>query len=257
MKHLAAFYAAIDSATLIPVDTIIDDILSRPAVDRFQVPSDLNSIAWAAALGTDLTRAQLVSPSLEVRRMTLDVVPHTRAAVAFAGAAGRVFVPKAELALIPTENLLLEASEDAVGASDVYGLICLKTPGAPPAIPAGDIRVVRAVAAVALTPNEWTTLTPILENDLEPGTYELVGFIPVSATIIAARALLVGQPYRPGVPGLAGAIEDAMDFGEQFYDKLMWESLGSFTHISPPQFQFLASAADAVETIILYLVKTA
>jgi len=255
--HLCAFRKSIDSATLVALDTIIDDILSRPSADRFQVPVDFSSIAWAAALGVNLTRAQIYSPSLEVRRMTLDIIPHERGSIAFSQESSRVWVPKADVVLTPTENFMLYASEDGAGATVVAALLALKAPGPLPAMPAGDVRIVRTTAAATLVANSWTTLTPTFEKDLEPGTYVLVGFIPVSAGLIAARALFVGQAYRPGVPGFAAAIAAALDHGKEFYDKLMWYAMGTFTHVSPPQFQFLSESADTAETIILYLVKTA
>jgi len=254
--HLAAFLKSIDSAVLTPLDTIVDDVLTRPSVDRFQVPSDFSSIAWAAALGVNVTRAQIVAPSLEVRRMTTDIVPHERGVIVFSQESARVFVPKVDLVLTPTENFMVYGSEDGAGATVVAALVALKAPGPLPAMPGGDIRMIRATAAVNLVANTWTTLTPIFEKDLEPGTYVLVGFIPHSANLIAARAIFMGQAYRPGVPGLSGAIAAAMDHGEHFYDKLAWFAMGTFTHISPPQFQFFSTVADAAETIILYVVKT-
>lgn len=255
--HLCAFHESVDSTTLTAVNTIVDEILSRPAADRFQVPSDLNSIAFALASGPNLTRAQIVSPSIEVRRMTLDIVPARRGANTFSNSYIEGLVPKADLVLTPTENFQLFASEDATGASDIFGLIALKTPGPLPAMPGGDIRVLRATAQQTLTLNEWTTFTPTLEHDLEPGTYTLVGFIPISANIIAARAIFTGQGYRPGVPGRVTYTGGDIEFDEKFYDKLMWYPMGSFTHISPPQFQFLTNATDSSETIILFLIKTA
>jgi hypothetical protein len=255
--HLCAFYEQVDSATLTAVDTIVDEILSRPAADRFQVPSDLSSIAFALASGPYLTRAQIVSPSIEVRRMTLDIVPARRGARTFGNSYIEALVPKADLVLTPTENFQLFASEDGSGATDIFGLIALKAPGALPAMPGGDIRVLRATAQQTLSAYEWTTFTPTLEHDLEPGTYTLVGFIPISASIVAARAIFTGQGYRPGVPGRPTSGDAHIDFDEKLYDKLMWYPMGSFTHISPPQFQFLAWGADTSETIILFLIKTA
>lgn len=257
MKHLCAFYVSVDSATLSALGAIVDDILTRPATDRFQVPSELNTIAWAAALGVNVTRAQLVSPSLAVRRMTMDIIPHERGTASFSLETARLFIPKSELALVATENFMVYGSEDGAGATAIYGFVCLKSPGPAEPMPAGDIRVVRTTAAVTLVANTWTTLTPIFEYDLEPGTYVLVGFIPISATVIAARAIFTGQAWRPGVPGLISTVPLGCDIGKEFFDGLMWEPLGTFTHISPPQFQFFATAGDTAETIELYLVKIA
>jgi hypothetical protein len=155
-----------------------------------------------------------------------------------------------------TENLQLKASEDAGGASAVYGLLFLKPAGALPALADGDIRVIRATAAATLTANAWTTFTPVLEKDLEPGRYQLAGFLPSSATIVAARALITGQVSRPGMIGIQGAEAVARHFLPHYLDKLMFYNMGEFSHTNIPQFQFLATAGDTSEVVILYLVRT-
>jgi hypothetical protein len=255
MTHLAAFYISVDSATLTAVTTLVDDVLTRPATDRYQVPAEVNAIHWAAALGPSVTRAQVVSPTLEVRRMSCDIVPLERGASAFALTGPRLWIPKAEITLTPTENVQVYGSEDGTGATAIYALLSLKAPGGPTPMPGGEIRVVRATATTTLTANVWTTLTPSLEKDLEPGTYALVGFIPASAGCIAARALISGQPFRPGVPGVAGTIPAGLAHDYKFYEAVMWYDMGHFTNITPPQFQFLSISADTSELVYLYLVK--
>ena len=92
-NHLCAFAASIDSATLTAVNSVVDDVLTRPAADRLQVPAEANAIHWAAALGANLTRAQIVSPTLEVRRMSCDIVPIERGAAAFTLTGPRIWIP--------------------------------------------------------------------------------------------------------------------------------------------------------------------
>jgi hypothetical protein len=255
MKHLCGFYVSVDSATLSALGALVDEPLTRPAADRYSVPADLNVIAWAAACGVNMTRCQIQSPSLAVRRMTCDIVPFDRGQASFTVDGLRVFVPQAELALVPTENFMVYGSEDGAGATALYALVCLKAPGPNPAIPAGDIRRVRATATATLVANTWTTLTPTLEYDLEPGSYALVGFYAASASAIAARAIFTGQAYRPGVIATIGTASTGMDFNSPDFMDLIYEDLGHFTHVNVPQFQFLASAADTAETLELDLVK--
>jgi hypothetical protein len=68
--------------------------------------------------------------------------------------------------------------------------------------------------------------------------------------------LFVGGTYRPGFPGLAGTEAVAADFDFANLAPFFGTALGSFTHITLPQFQFLASAADTVEVVYAYVVKT-
>ncbi|HYA48623.1 MAG TPA: hypothetical protein VEG35_02895, partial [Burkholderiales bacterium] len=116
-KHLCGFYISVDSAPLTAITTLVDTIITRPQTDRYTVPSDLNAIAWAAACGINMTRAQIVAPSLAVRRMTLDIVPFDRGQAGFTMDGLRVFVPQQEILLTPSENFQLYGSEDGAGAT--------------------------------------------------------------------------------------------------------------------------------------------
>jgi len=255
--HLVAYLASVNSATLVALNVIADDILSSPQANRFQVPADLNAIHGAAALGATLVRAQIQAPSLEVKRASLEVIPHEAGTVAFTLGAPRLFVPKREVVLAAPETLMFYTNNAAGGADNEYGLIWLRKPGGIDPMPAGDIIAARATSATTLTANVWTTCTMALDKDLPAGKYALVGFRAISATGIAARALITGQTYRPGVPVLAGTEAAARDFDPGNLEDFNWYNMGEFENITVPQFQFLASAADVAQVAILYLVKIA
>lgn len=258
MKHLCAFYGAVAADVLSAIPVVKDDVLTQPGTDRFLVPADLNTLAWAAVLGTSVDRGQVVSPSILRKRMNLDVVPLVRGALVFALTGAGIFVPKADIVLDPTENIQLQASQNLGTSENDYGLLCLKSLGTPPAMPTGDIRVVRGTGTATLTANAWSSVTLTLDQDLEAGTYHLVGLVAFAIHAIAARVLFTGQGYRPGVPAISGAsIGVALTHNAAFLDKYMWEDLGSFVHENLPAIQFLSSAADTAETVYLYLIKTA
>lgn len=253
--HLCAYFESVDSATVTNIDTVVDTILTRPAADRFQVPIDYRSIAWAAALGVNITRAVIQTPSLAVRRETMEVLPRVRGDDLFTLDRMEVFKPKKDLVLEGTENMTFQAAEDGVGATTVYGLVALKAPGELPAVPEGDIRRVRCTATTTLTANAWTvgTITPDL--DLEPGQYALVGMYGMSATGIAMRAVITGQNYRPGVPMLTTTEGAGADFNAPAYDQVLGYKMGEFAHTNIPQIEWLASAADTAETVFLDVIR--
>lgn len=253
--HLVAYSSSIDSATPTQLDTLVDDVLTRTGTTRYLVPDDYRYIMWSAALGVSLTRAYLSSPSLQVRRTYAEIIPHRRGANAFSLDGLQVHVPIAPIELTATEELEALAAEDATGAEREYVLVALG-PGERPAIPTGDIRIVRATATTTLTANAWTTVTVTPELSLEPGEYSLIGFLPISAGCIAARALFTGAVYRPGVPGLAGSEAAARSFDPATLPGVQWYEMGSFTHLTIPQFQFLSASADTSETVIMWVVKT-
>ena len=257
MAHLLAYKGAINSATLVPIEAVPDDIMSIPAPDRVQIPADKNSIHWAAALGTKLIRAQLDTPSLDVKRMTADIVPAAQGAIVFDPAILPIFVPKNDIILTPSENLRVIASATDTGATDVYALIQLKAAGLLPAIPQGDIRIIKCSGATTLVGGKWTTVSVTPDLDLEAGNYTLIGFLPLSATGIASRALFNGQVDRPGMPCIAGAYATSLAFNPMLRDALQYFSMGVFSHITLPQFQFLAAGADTTQDVLMYCIKTA
>ena len=255
VTHLAAYYQSIDATDLTAINTVVDDVLTRTGLTRFLVPSVNNYLHWAVATGVGLTRAQLVAPSLAVRRMSTEIAPRRRGARTLSLLGPEIFKPPRAIPLTPTEELEAQVVEDVTGVDALTALVCLG-PDVLPAMAAGDIRAIRATGEVDTVANVWNTLTVTPDLSLEPGTYELVGFIPISATCIAARALITGQVFRPGMPGLAGAEEAAADFDMALYKELMFYAMGSFTHLTVPQFQFLTSGIDTTETVLLYAIKT-
>jgi len=252
--HLIAFQGSVDAATLTALPTVVDDVLTRTGTTRYVVPEEYNYVRFAIATGPNLTRAVLVAPSLEVRRMRGEIIPHTRGTETLNSAKPAIALFPTPLALTPSEELEAQVTEDAAGASQVNVLVSLSPAELPPP-PGGDLRIVRATSSTTLTPRTWTTVNVTLDLSLEPGEYALVGFLPISANCIAARALITGQVFRPGMPGLAGSEPTARDFDYVSYERLMFYDMGHFTHINVPQFQFFSAAADTSEVVIMYLVK--
>jgi len=252
--HLCAWSEVIPTNTETEVDVIPDDILTRTADERFMVPSEIPNVIWKAALSTNLEKARIYTPSLEVKRTIPYVIPQVHDNDIFP--VDRVCVDKElrPLALVPTEEISFYLTTTA--NVRCYGLVSLGPPTLPP-VPAGDIRVVRATGTKTLTPNQWTSVKIVPDVALEAGTYALAGFIPISDNCIAARAIISGQVWRPGVPGLAGAERAVKNFERFYFTELQNYLMGTFTHMTIPEFQFLSSAADTSQVVYLYLVKTA
>jgi len=254
--HLCAYAASISPNVETELAVVPDDVLTQSGTTRFYVPADINNIHWAAALGTTLTRAKIRTPSLITRRITLDIIPHVKGAIKFPTTFRTIAVQRPPVSLVPTEEMSVLATQGAAGAETEYALIQLGSPALEP-VPAGDVRRVRCTAAKTLTANQWTTCTITPEETIEAGTYALIGMLAISANAIAARALLPGQVYRPGVPAIAGAEADAKYLADAYLELMGGFLFGSFPHNQIPQVQFLSSAADTSEVVYLYMVKTA
>src|SRR5712691_11271020 len=166
--HLVAFQQSIDTATLAAINNVPDDILTRTSVTRFLIPAAYNRVHWAAALGANLTRAQIITPSLQVRRMNPEVAPRRRGAETFSLSAPEIYKPMRPLILVAGEEIEFDIAEDAAGASQNDGLVCLG-PEALPAMPDGDIRIVRATGTTTLAARAWTSVTLTLDNSIEAG----------------------------------------------------------------------------------------
>ena len=253
--HLLGWQQSIDQVTLGRITRIAgDDVLSVSGADRYQIPQGMEYIHWIAASGPSLTRARVVTPSLESRRMLLDVVPRQNAGNTWTVSSPEFMKLQKPIQLRAFEDIEAQTAEG--GATTQQNVICSIGPQNLPEMPNGDLLAMRSTGATTLTAFEWTTVDVTLEYELPVGTYELVGFVPSSSGAIAGRALFQGGGYRPGVPAPAGAEAVAQAYISSFYDGLMWYAMGRFTHQTIPQFQFFSGTADGAETVMLYFIKT-
>jgi len=252
--HLCAWSEVLPTDIETEMDVIPDDVLTRTANERFMVPAEIPNVIWKAALSTNLSTARIYTPSLEVKRTVPYVIPQVYNASFFPPERLAVDKELRPLALVATEEISFYATTYANVRA--WGLVSLGPPTLPPA-PAGDIRVVRATGTKTLTANQWTSVKIVPDVALEAGTYALIGFLPISDNCIAARAIISGQVWRPGVTGFAGAEYAAKLFERSYFTELQNYNMGTFTHMTIPEFQFLSSAADTAQVVYLYIVKTA
>jgi hypothetical protein len=258
--HLAAFFQNTFGTSLAELNVVNDTILTKLTTTRFAVPPDYHNVLWAAASGVNLSRAQVRTPTLQVRRISGEIFPRRFGSGTFTLTNLEYSKFVRPLNLTATEDFELLTSDTGGANAVLYGLVAL-APDALGVIPAGDVRIVRATASATLVQGAWTLTTPVPDLALEPGQYTLVGFAPISATAVAARALITGQVYRPGVLGLAGTEQAASDFDNHGLNmlnpgNLMGYDMGSFNHLNFPQFEFLANAGDVAETVYLFCVRT-
>lgn len=256
--HLVAYSASIDSATLTAITRVQDGILTPAGTTGFIVPADYTEVMAAAALGSDLTRAQIKAPSLDVKRVNAEIYPHERGADIFTLTNPKIMRPFGPLILDPGESLDALAAEDNAAGDIQRILYWLKKPGPLPPMPNNDVRIVRFTGATTLVANAWSAVTLTLDQELPAGEYALVGIWGFGATAIACRAILPGANYRPGVPCTAAASEAAARFSNaEFYRSFQGYEMGRFTNRQIPQLEFFASAADTAQGGLLWVVKTA
>jgi len=253
--HLFGYYENQAAGTTKEITVIPDDVLTRTGDTRFMVPVGLHNIYFGFVGGQSLGDAYIFTPSLETKKFRCRIIPRKVGGVTLDKDDPELYVPSPPLRLVDTEELsFIAQNTDTTSARPVVGIFALGIDTLPPA-PAGEPILVRCVGTTTLTPYKWTTVKVTPEVQLEAGTYALVGFIPISAGCIAARVIIPGQVWRPGVPGIAGSEPSALDFAHGLYDKLPTYEMGRFAHISIPEFQFLSSSADTSEVVYMKLVK--
>jgi hypothetical protein len=255
--HLIAFAGSVSPNTDTELPVVSDTVVTQPSATRIRVPGDTPTIDWAYAGSANLLKAEFQAPSLEVRRMNLRIIPHNHGQISAYYSNALYFKPPADVSFTVTEDLSVVVRQGGSEEENVVVLLQLKTAGPRPAVPAGDVRLLRATGSETLTEFKWTRVTPVFDKALEPGEYAVIGFIPISAGMIAARLIFPGVVYRPGTLGFAADEYDALTHDTDFIDLYRGYEYGRFTHINPCMIECLSQSADTSQIFYFYVVKTA
>lgn len=217
--------------------------------DDIQLPT-LNQIVLVTAgiCSTDdstARRARLTSPSLRERAL-FQISPLNWTASAAGATDAEPNSPHAimdlrdnPLVLVPREKLNAQFLATNAAADRQHVIVWLADgPIAPVKGPIFSVRVTGGSAAVA---GAWTTTAFTFEEDLPAGRYQIVGFRPVSTTMIAARLVFVGGGWRPGAYGVDTYYDQQSNIF-RFGNMGVW---GEFEDLEPPSAEILCNAADA------------
>ena len=243
---MIAYSESQDSATLVNVAALVDPHV-RVVGDDIVVPSALPYVAGVYAIGSQLSRAQLVSPSIR-RRYPLEVTPIEIAAEPADPVKYNSYFGS-PIGLDADEALNFQAAEDGAGAGRSTGLVWL-CDGATTPISGEEMFTIRSTNASTLVAFTWTNGALTFSDSLPAGTYAVVGMRASSAGLIAARLVFSQFPWRPGCIG-----SDTL--GEQGAPIFRMGGLGvwaTFEHNTPPTVDFLSVSADTSQTVDLDLV---
>lgn len=252
--HMAAWFENIDQAALGRINTVQDDVLTPSGTDRFLVPNEYNHLHWAFATGANLSGARIVTPSLEVAKSDLDILPHADGSDLLLKASPSIWIPRRFIELDPSESIEVQTSEDGATTTQQAFVVLGTRENAP--MPSGNIRSIRLTGTTTLTADQWTSITLTPESSLEAGRYTMVHFMAHGVSVIAARWLPQGGGFRPGMFASAAASPAQFDWNASLWHMLGWFSMLEFTHIDLPQIQYFATAADTAQTVQMYAVRT-
>ena len=254
-RHLLAWSESVDNINDEEINVIEDSVITMPNNKRFTVPIGLNTIDWLYAGGNNLRSARLFAPSLEKRRKIARIIPHN-GALRPPQTYNVISTVYSGVELDETEDISVRVTyPDVTTPERVVALLSLKG-GREETVPSGEVMIVRATGNATLTSFKWSLVTITPEVQLEAGNYALINFIPYSATCIAARVIIQGQPYRGGVLGVGGTTEDvALRMATERFNLHADYNYGVFTHKAIPQFEFLSTSSDTSEVVYLKIVK--
>jgi hypothetical protein len=234
--HLAGWTQSQDSAVLVPVTGLADQSILVQGNDLI-VPDDLPLIVGLYALGPNLTRAQVTSPSIrrlwtqEIFKLDLSATPTDQL----------LYNDHSDNPIVLDTDEFLDANmaESAAGAS--RGTILVWLADLPPQPATGDIRSIRFTSTTAVVANLWSNIPIAFNDSLPAGQYSVVGCMVQSTNMQAFRIVPRGANYRPGfigVPAKSQREHPLSRFGQ------MGEWC-TFSHNVPPSLDILANGADA------------
>ena len=246
---LVGYYENVDTAgVLTQLNALSDQHITFDNKDIL-VPDWASNIVQAVPIGVSITQSRLSAPSLR-QRSELDLYPNGVASSdsVLAGLMNRLERP---IALTPGEGLRFSAAEGASGAAYCVGLVWLEGERTP--VPDGEVETIKATSSTTTTPFSWSLCKLDLSQQLRAGKYAIVGLRAESASLNAARLVIPGSAYRPGVIG-ARAIGHIRDDVTSYMRLGNW---GEFEHTFVPQLEVLTTAVDTSQTVYLDVIKIA
>lgn len=249
--HLVAFSEGIAAAgTIQPLAAIQDDQIFTDG-DDVRIPERMNALLGAFGFGASMTRARVVAPSLrafinhEVTAFHQTENPQGDDTDQLEG------VLPTPLPLQVGEFINFESDGGAAGPEDVTGLVML---GEGPVQPVqGQIRTIKATAAIAGAQAAWTSGNLTFLEDLPAGRYQVVGGKAFPDANPGAFRLIFreGGP-RPGT--VMGSSAGSGNIPGSRYGR--WGVWGEFDINQPPQLEVLAlGGVQATQEVWLDLIR--
>lgn len=246
MFTLVGWSASADQVALAPIAAIPDPHV-RVNVNDIIVPSAIPNLVGFYANGVNITRAQLVSPSLR-RFLNFESQPVDISALPLTPF--RFTDLRNDPILLDGEEALdAQIAESGAGATRMNAFAWLSDGGIEAVD--GDVRSVRFTVAQTLVAFNWTNAAITFDQTLPAGEYMVVGGRMNTAGLLAWRCVFPGNPWRPGGIGVqadSGAEGTIFRWGN-------FGAWGSFRHNTPPTMDLCSATADTTGTGTLDLIK--
>lgn len=244
--HTIAWSEAIlNSGTLQPIAAVPDPQVFTDG-DDFRIPQGMENLLAAWALGLEVTRARIVAPSLRAF-INHELGPKIAAENPADGDLNQLLTwVRAPLPLAVGEFVNFESDAGDAGTGDVT---CVALIGEGPVQPRdGEMRTVRATAAIAGGQRVWSDGNITFSEDLPAGRYQVVGGRCEADNPGAWRLI-----FREGGPR-PGSLSIPTDAGSDIMGQRMggWGVWGEFDINQPPTLEVLSLLAAGTAQV-LYL----
>lgn len=248
MLHTCAFNTNVAAlASYAQVKAVADGVLTQSQAGNFVLTAPMKlKMAWVG--GTTITQARLNIASFrgiflpELNPIDRTVPPGSRPNI-IRWFGDQLLLPRVDEIELDTSNAL------AAGNEQHFGVLWLGD-DTPPA-PAGPSFSITYTATITAAVRGWTSGTLTLGQTLPGGIYSIVGMACYSATLVAARLVVPGTPWRPGCIGGPNNFTDPWWFTR--FGQI--GELARFQSFAPPNLEILCNAADTSQSGVLDLVK--
>lgn len=209
----------------------------------------LNQLIGAYAVGTNVLRMQISTPSL-LADVPYDVTPVDTGALPSASTPLNLH-PEDPIALVTDEPMQVLVTTG--GTAKLYPLIWVAD-GALTKVSGRIIRA-RATFTTGTTLAAWNNASLTLQNQLAEGTYNLVGARVEGTHIAAARFVFPGgsNNVRPGMIASNGA--NGTTIPDNYFRNGNLGVWGSFSNRVLPTIDHLTDGTSETATLILDLIK--
>lgn len=253
-QHLAGWLEDIDAAgAFVNLAALVDQRLFTQG-DDIRVPS-LNTV-FAAAGGADAVvqpRMRLTSPTLDaIVRYEISPLNSQDAAAVEPDSPQKVDDMRgAPMHLGVDEILNVELLNNPAAVQDQWALVWFADQ-VPSPVSGGRPFTVRMTGTATLVVNVWNTVVMVLDDNLPPGNYQVIGLRPDSLGCVAGRLVFrTGEFWRPGALG----VDTVLDLQHPMFRHGAMGVLGEFPFTQLPAVEFLSVIADTVETVHLDLIR--
>lgn len=253
-QHLAGWLEDIDPAgAFVNLAALADQRLFTQGDDLRVPPLNMVIAAAGGVDGVVAPRVRLDSPTLDVlTRYEISPLNSQNAAAVEPDDPHAVDdLRMAPLRLGVDEILQVQILSNPAAAQDQWALVWLADV-VPTPVTGGNPFTVRATGTTTLTVNVWSTVDIILDENIPPGNYQVIGLRADSLGCVAGRLIFrTGDFWRPGVLG----VDTGFDRAHPMFRHGAMGVLGEFPFTQLPAIEFLSVVADTVETVHLDLIR--